>query len=137
MKPPVGECEIWQGRIDRDGYGRKGQGVLAHRVAYEAAFGPIPPGLHIDHLCHTASRDCAGGRGCLHRACVNPAHMEVVTLQENARRYGLRHTACSRGHEYTPENTRIDKFNRRFCRTCVAARSREYQARKRALKDAA
>jgi hypothetical protein len=43
---------------------------LAHRVSYEAAYGPIPAGLHIDHLCRV-------------RKCVRPEHLEAVTQGEN------------------------------------------------------
>lgn len=32
--------------------------------------GPIPEGLHLDHLCRV-------------RRCVNPAHLEPVTQAEN------------------------------------------------------
>lgn len=45
----------------------------AHRLAYERAFGPIPTGMQIDHLCRV-------------RECVNPDHLEVVSHTENVRR---------------------------------------------------
>lgn len=45
----------------------------AHRWYYEQAHGPIPDGLTLDHLCSQ-------------RACVNPDHMESVSLSENIRR---------------------------------------------------
>ena len=43
---------------------------LAHRAFYEAARGPIPTGLVIDHVCRE-------------RSCVNPDHLRVVTRREN------------------------------------------------------
>src|SRR3546814_2003687 len=43
------------------------------RVRYEAALGPVLPGMVIDHRC-------------LNRAGSNPAHMEAVTRAENLRR---------------------------------------------------
>jgi hypothetical protein len=46
---------------------------LAHRVAYRLTVGEIPDGLTVDHLCRN-------------RMCVNPDHMELVTLAENGRR---------------------------------------------------
>ena len=120
-------CWIWQGPIDRTGYGRVSPHQGAHRVVYEALIGPIPAGLQIDHLCRV-------------RCCVNPEHMEPVTSAENTRRgiwpSSLK-THCVNGHEYTPENTYIrpshKRSGKRGCRRCNAEASRAYAARKRAV----
>jgi len=71
-------CWYWTGAIGTGGYGRIGTGEgkrleQAHRVAYELYVGPIPEGLHIDHLCRT-------------RSCVRPDHLEPVPQAENNRR---------------------------------------------------
>ncbi len=74
-------CWVWQGAKSSQGYGSvreranggTGQTLKAHRVFYEEHVGPIPVGLHIDHLCRN-------------HACVNPAHLEPVTNADNARR---------------------------------------------------
>lgn len=121
-KGAPGECWIWTGALDWGGYGIHwiGDSVSrrAHRLAYEWLVGPIPEGLTIDHLCRV-------------RNCVNPEHMEPCTAGENARRsplapYNVKAaaTACKRGHEFTPGNTRIH-HGRRECRACTNARDRD------------
>lgn len=102
---------LWQGHLNRDGYGVAGKGRLAHRVFYQAHVGPIGEGMEIDHLCRI-------------RACVRPECLEQVTPEENTRR-ALLHNAnknhCPEGHEYTEANT-YRSAGRRWCRTCVLAR---------------
>jgi hypothetical protein len=93
-------------------FGVAGKTLGAHRVAYELWVKPIPEGMEIDHLCHPGDGSCPP-ETCLHRICVNPAHLEAVTGAENKRRSNCisaqeaKRTHCIRGHEFTPENTRI------------------------------
>jgi hypothetical protein len=100
--------------------------VPAHCWAYERWVGPIPDGLQIDHLCKN-------------QRCVNPFHLEAVTLLENLRRANApafrnaAKTHCKRGHEFTPENTYVPprgsrgRAPGRVCRTCMNARMRKYR----------
>ena len=119
-------CWLWTGHITNRGYGLLslsgdylGQKRYAHRLAYEVFVGPIPDGLHLDHLC------CVP-------LCVNPAHLEPVTNLENARRRYVLKTHCKRGHEFTPENTRLKKDGRtRICRACARLHSKAGNARRR------
>jgi hypothetical protein len=125
-------CWLHLGCLDEEGYASfyvNGRTVQAHRFAYEITVGPIPPGLHLDHV---------KARGCTHRNCVNPAHLEPVTPRENTRRSEnftakhMRQTECLHGHAFTPENTIRNEKGHRRCRTCMNARSRESKRRRRA-----
>lgn len=124
------DCWVWTASTSVSGYGEvhaDGKTRKAHRVLYELMVGPIPDGMHLDHTCHTADRSCLGGNDCLHRRCVSPFHMDVVTPEENTRRgrSGIREalkTHCPQGHEYAGDNV-IVRCGRRHCGACNADRS--------------
>lgn len=113
-------CWQWRGYCHPTGYGRFSRGKKeywqAHRFSYELLIGPIPEGLTLDHLCRN-------------RGCVNPAHLEAVTIQVNLARgtspsaLNARKTHCKFGHEFTPENTATTPQGR-ACRTCWADKER-------------
>lgn len=117
-------CWLWTGARYALGYGlirgAGGRNTPAHRVAYELLVGPIPDGLEIDHV-----RD----RGCRHRNCVNPAHLEAVTHAENMRRTAGTH--CRRGHPFADGNVyqRLDGKGR-MCKACNALAQARWRARK-------
>jgi HNH endonuclease len=127
------ECWLWTGNIDEDGYGifcpvgRKP--VRAHRFVYELANGTIAPALVIDHV---------RARGCTHRNCVNPAHLEPVTNVENVLRgdspaaRSARALTCIRDHPLSGDNLRITRSGKRSCRQCERDRTRDRQQRRRA-----
>jgi hypothetical protein len=140
-RPKLGPCWIWTATTSR-GYGqfwrRKDNGgtVAAHRYAYELLVGTIPDYLTLDHLCHNDS-GCRGGETCIHRACVNPAHLEPVSIGVNALRgtsfaaNNARKTHCIRGHEFTPDNiyTNPSQPRGRFCITCRRDAGRDNRRR--------
>ena len=129
-------CWLWTGPLDRHGYGKCSAGAaktgqwwrLAHRVVYELENGPIPEGLVLDHLCRV-------------RNCVNPAHLEPVTIGENDARgispwaENKRKTHCSRGHELSQDNVSLDKSGNRNCIQCRRITNlravRRYSAKKK------
>jgi len=114
-------CWLWTGGVDNKGYAGLSFGdvrVLAHRLAWVDANGPVPDGLQLDHLCRV-------------RHCVNPAHLEPVTPGENVRRgdagawlaeWWRVQPTCRRGHPWTGENTRVTSRGYRLCRACSRRR---------------
>ena len=115
-------CWLWTGPKQNGGYGifslntgrYQSTNMLVHRVSWELSNGKIPEGLCIDHLCRV-------------RHCVNPSHMEIVSLKVNVLRgIGLsaensKKTECKNGHLFSPENTYLanGKYGiQRQCRKC-------------------
>jgi hypothetical protein len=119
-------CWIWPGpKNSQTGYGWTGS-QTAHRWVYEREIGLIPPKSHVDHTCHSRSISCPGGDHCPHRPCCNPAHLEVVTPRENARRGTTRRTHCKRGHLVVKNES-----GQWACAECHADRKREWNAANR------
>jgi hypothetical protein len=113
-------CWIFRKKPTNRGYAQMrmpdGTQPCAHRAFYEHHVGPIPEGMTLDHLCRV-------------RQCVNPLHLEPVTRGENVLRgdtlsaHNAAKTHCKRGHEFTPENTRL-YAGARWCRACARERAR-------------
>lgn len=121
--------------IDRGGYpygkitlSERQRTLKLHRALAETFIGPAPrPGmfvLHADDNSMNFSLDNL--RWGTQAENVSDARRNGGIARMSAARRAVTH--CKRGHEFTPENTRLGragKYVRRICRTCH--REREYQ----------
>lgn len=121
-----GDCWVWAAGRNNYGYGvvdDEGRKKVAHRLVFELLVGPIPHGLHLDHLCRN-------------RGCVNPAHLEPVTQRTNLLR-GTGVTAkcaakthCGKGHPLSGDNLYVYPNGKRRCRTCKRAQDKKQHQKK-------
>ena len=117
-------CWEWQAKIHNPtGYGHlfiNRKTFLAHRISYILHKGTIPNGLVVNHLCRN-------------RKCVNPNHLEVITLKENILKgfsipaINSRKTHCIRGHPLIGDNLYITPKGRRQCKECQHIRVYKFQ----------
>lgn len=113
LSEQTGECRLWQGSLDANGYGffhLDGRTVSAHRAAYTLHVGPIGAGMDIHHRCGN-------------RSCVAPPHLEQMPHAENlslsptASTINAAKTQCDSGHAFIVSNTRVWR-GKRACLEC-------------------
>jgi hypothetical protein len=128
----LGPCWLWIGGASKSNGGyygrfklpRQRKDISAHRWAWEEVNGPLTEGKTLDHLCRNT-------------LCVNPDHLEPVTMRENILRgtntaaNHARKTHCVNGHPFSGENLFITKNGQRMCRTCRRQWERERKDRLR------
>ena len=113
----MADCVLWTGPVLPSGYGRRGK-VYVHREAWELAYGPIPDGLQIDHLCHEP-------------LCLNVTHMQLLDASTHGRKSCTERWAtigdsdlCRHGHL---GERRQDCAGHWYCRACNRERTRRYR----------
>lgn len=125
----LGGCIFGKPSKNHQGYTNKnykGKVMGGHRAAWIETYGPIPEGMVVDHACHAeamANGLCRGGNTCIHRSCVNPKHLRLLTTGENQSEgaNGFRNrTHCKKGHELTPDNIGTTT-TQNYCKTCWRA----------------
>jgi hypothetical protein len=132
-------CWLWNRSLNSDGYGQwtvRGRPIRAHRWAYETFVGRIPDDLVVGHKCDV-------------KRCVNPDHLEAITVAQNTQdaydrglseAWQVAQSECPYGHPYPPREP--GKYRR--CLECQeknrakdsyragnAERNRRYRARKK------
>ena len=109
-------CLISATQLNNNGYG-------PHRSRWVREFGPIPNGMDLDHLCRN-------------RWCINTAHLELVTRQENLARGKQSsrrdESKCRKGlHDWTEDNIYINSHGKSVCATCRKQYHINYRAMRR------
>jgi hypothetical protein len=123
-EPGENGCIVWKDYKNSYGYGQfylRGRQLGAHRIAWKMAGHELPkwPKV-IDHTCRN-------------RACVEVAHMRIVTQRINTLENSVcphaknaAKTECDKGHPFSDENTAIvvrknakgRYYSGRVCLTC-------------------
>ena len=112
------DCWVW-GSVEKvrgyPGYFYLGaKRIRAHRASVILFRGSIQESMTVDHVCRN-------------RSCVNPNHLDCVSLLENKARAPLRFIEkrpyCSKGHLYLNDS--------RICGSCQKINLRNFRAKKR------
>lgn len=120
-----GGCWLWTGSVLNTGYGQiyyRGKTRTAHRLFYEEFLGPVEKDLVLDHLCEI-------------KLCVNPLHLEPVTVGENCLRgsnpmaVNAKKTVCNSGHSLEDPLNVYSYNGKRLCRLCRKNNSKNFRRR--------
>lgn len=122
------------------GYAQTGYGwpvvrsTLIHRLSWMYYKGDIPEGMVLDHTCHNPS-ECVGGNNCIHRRCVNPNHLQLISAAENNSktvRVLKYKTKCVNGHLLKDNLYTYSRGN--ACHTCKKEQSKMNNRKYRSAK---
>lgn len=108
-------CWNWTNGRDKEGYGFfcfNGKTMRAHRFIFQYYLNVENTSAVVDHICRNTS-------------CVNPKHLEFVTVTENTLRgnnfsaINSRKTNCIHGHPLNGDNLYVKPKGERQCRMCA------------------
>ena len=126
-RPDLARCWLWTGGLYLSGYGAywyEGRTQRAHSVAYRLFVGPINDALWVLHTCDR-------------KACVNPAHLYLGTVTQNAQdavERGLYRTGEGNGRSKLTVGD-VRDIRRRFSEgATVSALSRDFQVSRPAIR---
>lgn len=108
-------CIEWTASLDGKGYGQMNVGgkiQRCHRLSYAEAFGEIPDGLVVNHLCGNPR-------------CVDPEHLEAVTQADNvayATRLRSDNTSGYRGVSFCGQTGKWRAHHSRYGESCDLGR---------------
>jgi len=96
-------CWEWEAGCHKHGlpYGKfytNGKTMVAHRVAYELTYGPVPDGLFVCHKCDNPR-------------CVRPDHLFLGTPKDNTRDRDLKGRAAHNTGDKSPRHLRPDSYH--------------------------
>jgi hypothetical protein len=83
---PETGCWLWAGSVDENGYAHcfvDGSDWLVHRLMYGLFIGTHGQSRQLDHLCGGPTGDGSEDGDRLRRRCINPRHLEPVTVRVN------------------------------------------------------
>jgi hypothetical protein len=122
----VGDCWIWTGAKNHNGYGsimfysspHNYSSRLAHRMSYQVFVGDIPDGMVVSHTCDN-------------RACVNPDHLRVSTQVDNIKDMIYKGRQGNTGENHPNSKLSWDDVKRiRECDESADNLSKEYHVSK-------
>lgn len=107
-----------------------GRSIYVHRLAWELANGPIPPGIHVLHHCDNppcCQTDPTPGYPDGHLFLGTPADNSADMMAKG--RHNLagpallnrKKTHCMHGHPFDQVNTYFDALGQRHCQVCLRA----------------
>ena len=103
----------------------RSKGFVAHRAVYILLKGEIEKGIELHHKIPEGV--------CTSKLCVNPDHVEKTARRDHIDSMpsvNRRKTHCPNGHEYTQDNTRLQKLKTgtivRSCKRCTYIRNKHH-----------